>query len=324
MSLVYAAFDTTVESDVELPLLDQAITPDRANGIRVIVDDTPISPSGSPIGGGEALAVSMYRHGSSTLLALNSAGWIAQLTPGSREVRLCPDARDTERKRTNDSVASRILGDRVVTSVLPYLPSTWGDFGVHGSLMSHSGVTVLLLGESGFGKSTISQYLKRDFGWDILDDDTSMMSGDDPFWFTPLGARARLREDATISLGLETSGLPGYSGRKGALEQSPRRAHDSTAVRVTTTIQLAPRGSRLGGEAHELAVSSLSPEQSVGCMFESLFTISPDDPASVGQQFQRAARWATTPHLLLRYDKSVHSAEETASILGQHLATTLL
>ncbi len=316
----HLAFGRVVHSDVEMPLLPQATQNPIDNVAATIhVDENPVDPGVQKIGGDDATTMTMFRQGDDNLLCLNTTGWVAVLQEGQSQVILRPDARRMSDGVWRESLQSRVLGDRLVTAVIPYLPSVWGSIAVHGSLLTKQGDSILLLGESGFGKSTISQYLQLHHGWHVLDDDTSLLSMEGDSALTPMGAQSRVRRDAADYLGLPGISLPGYGGHKSALERVKGGLAWNTSYPLRAIIQLSPFGTKHGSEAGRLILDRVATDRALGLVFESLFSLSPDRHEAVQRQFAVAARWAASPFFSLSYDKSQHDASTTANELATRL-----
>jgi hypothetical protein len=107
---------------------------------------------------------------------------------------------------------------------------------------------VLISGCSGAGKSTLSQYLARDHGWTLYDDDTNALVPDGAgVRISPMGARGRLRADAAHGLGVTGEALPAYAGGKIALGSA-----------TTDTLARLPR--RVAAVVHLIRVPDSQPE----------------------------------------------------------------
>lgn len=319
----YRAFGKLIRSDIELGLLHLASDDSEEPVAHIRLSGEPLVPTGEPIGGDDRLSLTHFREEESVLLALNTTDWIASISPESPVVSVHPDGRKRGSERAEEALRSRILGDRIVTAVVPYLPALWGGQAIHGSLVTNGMSSVVLLGRSGFGKSTLSQLLRREHGWEVVDDDTSMVTSEDDFVVTPMGAMARLRSDAATLLAFSMVELPGYGGHKNAV---PRVADDEGIFQeycVSTVVQLGPFGSEYGGATGELAIEEIPSRRALQGVFESIFVLSPDRAPEVKRQFQLAARLASVPHFVLTYDKQHHSASMTAHYLGEWLTRHL-
>ncbi len=314
------AFGRVVASDLDLPLLpSMEVTPGTDAEAHIILRDDPLRPTGDPIGGADTTTVTLYRQGEKNLLSLNGTGWLVLMAENIPVISLHPDARAHDSELQRRSVSTRILGDRVVTSVVPYMPVAWGRLGIHGSLMDSPVGAILLLGESGFGKSTISQILQRDHGWTVLDDDTSMLGEDDSHVLTPMGALSRLRSEPSRTLGVPVVKLPGFGGHKSAVDRTHFPTNWAQEYPVAAVIQLGPNGSQWSVGPGELSLQSVPSTRAMGGVFSSLFSLSPDRQAVVERQFRASAKWSSIPHYCLGYDKAVHPAQDTAEYLARRL-----
>lgn len=311
-------FGRTLRSDLHLPLLDPLDLPAGTEpDISVSLSDTPLTPDEPKIGGSDDTTATIYRDRDGVLIALNTTGWVAAFRPGASTITVHPDARRDNRLALDSPENRRILGDRIVTGVLPYLPAHWGNLALHGAVLHSPFGGVLILGVSGFGKSTTSQILQRDFGWTILDDDTSMVEDLSRPVLTPMGARPRIRKDAAARLGITTDALPGYKGHKGAAIRS--EGDRPTTIELSAVVSLRPHGTDGSAAAGVLTTERISAHHALGAVFESVFMLEPDRRDEVQRQFQLGAALSPVPHLRLFYDKSVHSPEES----GAHLASAI-
>lgn len=319
----FLAFGRLIESALDLPLLASAERDtSQSPVVRVEFSFEPIAPVGEPIGGSDERVATLFRHGEAVVIVFNGWGWLARIHPAERVVTLHPDSRQDE-FALSDFLVRKVLGDRVVTTVFPYLPQLWGAIGIHGALLDSPHGGVLLLAHSGSGKSTLSQVLSRDLGWTLLDDDTSMVVTDgDQFLLTPMGARPRLRKDAALHLGLETNLLEGYAGLKGSIAWNNERAF-TEPVPLRFLVTLRPLADGDPAIERNPALQSLSGMEAMHSAFEGLFGLEADRRETIATQLHISAQLATLPSFTLSYRKGVHSPEETASCLSLELERRL-
>lgn len=243
MTFTHLAFGRSIRSDVELPLLQPAREGDAGEpAAALVVSEQSVQPEGEKILGSDDTTMTLFRSRDSVLVALNGTGWIAVLKPDSTTLTLHRDARQPDRHLADMALKSRVLGDRVVTGVVPFIPQLWGSIALHGSLLATPHGRVLLLGQSGRGKSTLSQVFQRDFGWRVLDDDTSMLLEQEgkPLRAVPMGAYSRLREDAAERLGIAVEALPGHGGGKGAVMRGVGTPDEQWPAQLVATCLLEP------------------------------------------------------------------------------------
>jgi hypothetical protein len=154
-------------------------------------------------------------------------------------------------QRDSHLVDGRRDVDSLVTGLISRLADGWGALPLHVAALKTPTGVVLIGGTSGAGKSTLSQQLSREFGWQILDDDTSMATlNQGEVVITPLGGTPRLRSDAAENFNLSGNPLPGFRNRKVSLNNLP--VSPGTGVTpVIAFFQLQPRDegeSRAGQE----------------------------------------------------------------------------
>lgn len=315
-------FGRTLRSDLELPLLDSIPEPlAHAPDIEVRLSSDPLTPREPAIGGSDDTTATLFRFDEGVLIALNTTGWVAAFRPGARDITLHPDTRRADRLVLDSLENRRILGDRIVTGVLPFLPAHWGHLALHGAVLTGPLGGVLILGVSGYGKSTTSQILQRDFGWTILDDDTSMVEDLAEPAVIPMGALPRIRRDAAAHLGLSVEDLPGYQGRKGAATRS--QGGPSGPIRLSACVSLRPHGTEGSRGPGVLDTERLSPHLALGAVFESVFMLHPDRRDEVQRQFHLGAALSSVPHIRLFYDKSSHTPEVSTAHLVETLSSLL-
>lgn len=318
----YFAFGRTIGSEVPLPLLtevDQVAQSDVA--ARVVVSDTAMTPSEEAISGDRDQPVTMHRDGDQVLIAMNRLGWLGRLREAPTTITLHPDGRQPSTHSLTNPENVRVLGDRVVTNVLPYLPQLWGHFGIHGAFLDTPAGAVMLLAPSGSGKSTLSHVLAREHGWRILDDDTSMVTQAEPYCaLIPMGAQSRLRKDAAEYLGIKVAGLDSYGGHKGlALGDVPTPVRDERVLQAFVTLSPDDSDSSDPAERNHPELNRMEPIESMHSIFESLFSLAPDNRGSIQSQLSLSATLAPMRHWRVRYRKGQHSPEDTASAIAAAL-----
>lgn len=327
MTFTHRAFGRTIRSQFELPLL-QSVQDNNAHELaaNLTLSELALEPQGEKILGSDDTTMTLFRSGSAVLIVLNGIGWIARLEPESTTVTLHPDSRMPDRQVADSVLESRVLGDRVVTSVIPFIPQLWGTIAVHGSLLATPFGRIMLLGPSGRGKSTLSQVLQRDFGWRILDDDTSMLVDEEaaPLRAFPMGAYSRLREDAAQNLGIAMQELPGHGGGKGAVIHEDIGLDEAWPAHLVATCFLEPRdaGTNHREDARQSPpeVSRLSSLSALNPVFESFFVLQADLPDQTKAVFRFAAKVSSDlSHLRASYIRHVNTPPEVAGAIVTQL-----
>ena len=327
MSFRYQAFGQLLESDIELPLLspwDETRPLENSEQVlpaglsaRIRVSHNSLLVQEPSIGGSDDTTFTMFREGSSVLMALNRTGWLARFNEGSVDITLHPDARVQDTSVARESRVSRVLGDRVVTSVVPFVPQLWGLIAVHGALLSSPAGGVLLVGKSGAGKSTLSQVLRRDFGWHVLDDDTSMVVSDgENIHLFPMGAKARLKKDAAEFLELPIEPLPGHGGGKGALRADSETRPLEIGATLSHTFSLASE-QESGTVPADISVEQIEQVRAISALYESLFVLWPHRRESIEELFRVSAELASATNFSLAFSRTRHSPSEVAREVGQ-------
>ncbi len=327
MAFTHAAFGRSIRSDFELPLL-QPVEETEADepAAHLVLSELAVEPEGEKILGSDDTTMTLFRSGQAVLIVLNGIGWIARLDPQSTTITFHPDARRSDPQVAQSALKSRVLGDRVVTSVIPFVPQLWGSIALHGSLLATPHGRVMLLGPSGRGKSTLSQVLQRDSGWKILDDDTSMLLDEEgkPFRAVPMGAYSRLRQDAAHSLSITIEALPGHGGGKGAVIQGGIGPDEAWPDQLVATCFLEPREAEAsdpeGLSGGALEVVDLPGFRTLHVVFESLFMLQADLPDHTKTLFRLAANVSSRlTHLQAQYVRHVDTPEAVASAIAGKL-----
>lgn len=319
MAHSYIAFGATIASDVDLPLLlPAASTPGVDVAASLEFSDNPIAPQGSPVGGDNSTTMTLYASGDGIDIALNRTGWLAHLEPCRTVISIHRDAREPDGSRADKTAATRALGDRIVTSVIPYLPQLWDSVAIHGSLLSTPAGGVLLLGQSGFGKSTLSQVLVHSSSWSIRDDDTSMVvSGLDAPQLIPMGAASRVRSDVVARMNLEVENLPGHGNQKGAVVRlAPLAFEPQTLSAVFSLDPTDPAVAPTGRGPHVMPVAPLD---AMGFIVSSLFTLWRHNTGVRQDAFRTAASLAVVPHYRLSFRQGSDSPEQVAELIRTKL-----
>jgi energy-coupling factor transporter ATP-binding protein EcfA2 len=254
----------------------------------------------------------VFCDGSSYSFVLNETAHIAVVSSDGCSVGIYPDAR----KPLPDSQNSEAVADRLVTSVLSRLPILWSQASLHGATLESPHGVVLLMGQSGVGKSTLSQFLVRDHGWVLHDDDTVMISSSPAGTvLVPMGGAARLRGDAAESLQSTGKRLEGFVGDKIALRNESRISIRHLDLPLLI-VELDPVG--LGGEEKHsggITVEPIAPTHAVGAIWEHVFTTDLGKK-QIAQRFEASRVLANSPLLRVSYRRGRHSPAEVASVVA--------
>lgn len=313
LPFVYRFFDRQLISDIELSLLmhlpEGTVTEDSA--IRLSLNMAPYTPSGSVVLESPGQPTKILFHDPFSIFVINDLDFIAIVSADGLSVELRPNAEGGANPQAG--LESTTLGDRVVTSILSRIPILWGTPSIHGATLSWTGGSILLLGESGVGKSTLSQYLSANHGARIHDDDTAILTlQGNELVPIPMGGAARLRQDAAKALGLTGRVLPGYSGGKIALrreaDQEPVEAPPLTAVVEVIATENSPAGATsLPPESEHL-----SPTFALPMAWAHIFTTNLSKNQS-STRFKYAHLIAgTVPVHRIAYQRGVHTVDSVA------------
>jgi hypothetical protein len=212
-SFIYAAYGRRVFSERPLALLqiiDEQVVA-SPDDIQLVWSEEPVDIDGPAVCG----------HPLSAIHGVRGRNGLWAILPGTGSVVWVPDDGYllTVHPHTTQQAAERIDGrrdtDSIVTGLLSRLPDKWGALPLHTAALATPHGIVLITGHSGAGKSTISQTLQRENGWQILDDDScAAVLIDGEVVVTPLGGVPRMRGDAARIMELSGDIIPGYHGAK--------------------------------------------------------------------------------------------------------------
>lgn len=313
---VYRFFDRHVVSDLELALL-QPLPPGTEPStppIRLMLASESFTPVGQAVLDGPAMPMSIFFDGQEAIFILHEAQLAAVVAPDGLSIMVHPLP---GRAAVSEAELSHRLGDRLVTTVLSRLPILWGNPALHGATLSWEAGSILLLGESGVGKSTLSQHLVRDYGATLHDDDTAMV--DDASGAPtpiPMGGAARLRKDAASDLGLEGVALPGFSGGKIALSHilSPHFVPLPPLRALCEIVALPSRSApaQSSGPLTEL----IDPVRALATVWGHVFTTNLEKGQRV-QRFRVAQSVVNVPLTRITYARDEDSPQSVARIIGE-------
>lgn len=126
--------------------------------------------------------------------------------------------------------ADTLLTDLFVRRVLPRLVKLQGGATYHAASLEKDGQGILVMGESGAGKSTMSAGLALTSGWTILGDDMAMAWHDAADVLTPSGADIAIWPQSADGLSLPDGSrktLLGYDGKQSFEPLDPADAADA-------------------------------------------------------------------------------------------------
>jgi hypothetical protein len=309
---VYRFFDRQLISDIELSLLMQLPegTAIEDSAIRLSLNMSPYSHSGSVVLEASGQPTSIFFQDPYSIFVINDLNFIAIVSADGLSVELRPS---TEGGANSDAaLESTTLGDRLVTTILSRIPILWGTPAIHGATLSWPTGSVLLLGQSGVGKSTLSQYLCANHGATLHDDDTTILKTQGAELLPiPMGGAARLRQDAAKNLKLQGRALPGYSGGKIALRQDAHQEFFAPPP-VTVVVEIiAIEGSTSGEESLPPKSENLSPVLAIPMAWDHVFTTNLSKNQS-SSRFRSAHLIATIPAHRISYQRGVHQADAVA------------
>jgi hypothetical protein len=312
MPRVYRLFDRHLVSSIDLRLLSEETRPSGLvePAVRLLVSEDSVAVSGAPIFGGSEFAVTYYDRGGRGYARLERTGHLAVVEPDGLTVTIHPE--EGRESSEGPDVFGRIA-DRLVTGVLSRLPILWGFPSMHGAVLETSVGAVIIFGSSGNGKSTVSQILKRDYGWVLHDDDTVMVSEHlGGARLVPMGAAARIRQDAADYLQLSGMNLPGYHGGKLYLSLSDRNSETGpTRLGLPVALfELSP-----GTHFHRRHITRLDSIDAVAALWGHMFRTN-DSLEQRRACFRVVKALSESPYFRVHYRHGVDSAHDVAGLLA--------
>ena len=301
----YQLFDRVLESPVEINLLRE-VTPDQESQEPTIflrISKSPRMVEGDIAFGGAGWPVTYFSGPKKDYVDFRGTNQLAVIDKSGLVITLHPKIGEPNGPAED---APRRIVDSLVTTILSRIPILWGSPPIHCATLLAPEGPVLLIGESGHGKSTLSQVLRRSHSWRVLDDDTAILRTDsNPPFLVPMGAASRLRKDAATNLEIGGTLLPGYSGGKvfvpnGRGEESER----GRAIRLPIAMfKVVPANSLT-----TILIERVEPVMAAPELWTSVFT-SDSSPRQVALRFRASSILAQCQMFLVHYTKGVHTPE---------------
>lgn len=316
----YLLFDRLLVSEIELNLL-QPFPQDALTikpSLRLTLESEPLAPGGDLVMGGPEHPTEMYFDGSQTIFSLRSVNRVVAVDSSGLNIALHfhPDQSSPPRYDSDQAV-----GDRIVTSVLSRLPILWESPAYHGATLSWGAGTVVLLGESGVGKSTLSQHLVRDHGAILHDDDTALLEwvGGLPIP-VPMGGSPRLRSDAAAHLQLEGTMLVGFAGNKIALatEKVAEIPRLSPVQAIFEIVAISETSQPSSEDPSGIRVEDIDPVRAIPSLWRYLFTTNLGKLQST-QRFRMAHALTGHPLTRISYTRGKNKPAEVAALIAEQI-----
>lgn len=174
--------------------------------------------------------------------------------------------------------------DVFVRRVLPRIAILFGATAIHSAAAAIDGRALMLLGESGAGKSTTSAALGA-AGWDVLSDDISIVWHPDAPKVAPSTTGICVWPDSRLGLGIDEDrceAMPGYPGKKRFVSGNDS---NTTLVPLDALVFLEKRG---GGVP---AISPISGAEAMTRASHQRIRFNPGNPAGGEMQANFAALW---------------------------------
>ena len=161
--------------------------------------------------------------------------------------------------------------DVLVRRILPRVAIRYGAQALHAAAATKGGRALLLLGESGAGKSTTSAALGA-AGWDILSDDMSVLWDFDAPHVAPASVGICIWPDTHSALGLPTERsvpMPGYAGKRRYVPGN----EENTALLPLNAMVLLERS----GKEDKICLASVPPIEALRCATKQRIRFNPAD-----------------------------------------------
>jgi hypothetical protein len=304
----HRAFDKVVASQQRLRLLPECEPTDPDVTITWSDEDLEVDPvPGALVWHRKPSGYVVEAPHARILVRVDSAGRHLVVHPGQRQLDLAEVGLPSIPQALLGT--PRLAADTIVTNVLTALPALWGRVTVHSAALETDAGVVMLCARTGWGKTTVSQWLGRR-GWTVLDDDSSTVeltaSG---LRIVPMGARARVRADAADRLGVTGEPLPGYAGGKRAMSTGDSRPRDHVAATVHL-VQL-PEDS----DGPDLAIEPIPATTALVSLSRSMMVIDRQDPQARALRVHTAQALTQAPAFSVVYRReAVHPDDVAAGI----------
>ncbi len=162
--------------------------------------------------------------------------------------------------------------------VLPLVLARRGDIVLHAGVLTRGDRAVMLIGQSGVGKSTLTAYAGQQ-GWTIGGDDCAVVRPASPVLAEPTYPTVRLTPDAAHLLGLpEDVGSP-IAGKRRLADEEQRFRQQPAVLALVARIEPVPAGEPAafttvrGAEAHTaLLTSTIHADVTGGALFQDVLT----------------------------------------------------
>lgn len=317
----YLLFDRLLVSDVELALLRPypiGVTEIKP-ALSLAMSSIPVTPHGEVVLDTPGDPTRILWDGVRTYFHFNSTHFVAVVEEDGLTISLHPHA---DKPRSAQEIDREKLGDRLVTTVLSRLPIMWGTPSVHGATLSWAEGSVVLVGTSGVGKSTVSQHLVRDHGATLHDDDTALIEWEsgqlEPI---PMGGAPRLRRDAAQNLEIGGRTLPGFSGGKVALAQEPPLSLPVVPpVRVVCEIVSLSEGASEHTITPAPKLDIVEPVCAIPEAWKHVFTtnLSTDQTRL---RFDLSHKMASVPYARISYLRGAHQPHQVSDAIRNYFAS---
>lgn len=313
----YRLFDRVLESDLEINLLQEfhGNVSHESRVVTIAVSSKPLEPHGELYIGGEGFPVSHFVDNTEDFAVLNNTGYVASISKDGLFVSVHPDSRGDAGFTPE---RARRVADTLVTAILSRVPIQWGSPAIHGATLSTPLGVVLIIGQSGYGKSTLSQVFQRDFSWELLDDDTVLVDAEAPIpTLVPMGASARIRADAAANLQIEGDKLRGYTGGKIAI---PNMAQLGALADVGVAMPMAIVELSPSESDPVLQVETVDPVRAIPALWANIFTTEPSREQSA-RRFRAAQLLANSTLFRATYQRGLHSPEALATEIRARISS---
>jgi hypothetical protein len=313
----YRLFNRVLESNLEINLLQEfhGNVSHESPVVRIAVSSKPLEPRGELYIGGEGFPVSHFVGDTQDFAVLNNTGYVASISKDGLLVSVHPDSRGDAGSTPE---TARRVADTLVTAVLSRLPIQWGTPAIHGATLSTPHGTVVVVGQSGYGKSTLSQVFQRDFSWELLDDDTVLIDAEAPIpTLVPMGAAARIRADAAANLQIQGDKLRGYSGGKIAI---PNIAQLGALANVGVAMPMAIVELSPAESDPILQVEVVDPVRAIPALWANVFTTDASREQSE-RRFRAAQLLAESRLVRATYQRGLHSPEALAQEIRARISS---
>lgn len=220
------------------------------------------------------------------------------------------------------NVPQHTIEHLVLDHVLPRVLSHEGRTVLHAAAMEIDGRAIAFLGDTGWGKSTLTASLWR-AGYPLVNDDCVVIMNDDPVTAVGTYPGMRLLSDSALALGTqdeETTPVAHYSSKRRISVNAEKGAVRSDPILLQQVYLLTPPNI----ETTDVNITEIPLHERFIHLLEHSFRLDPTDKARNAAEFGRLTTLAERlPMFRLQYPRRFDALPDVHSALLTHVASTI-